>query len=290
MRGDVLSAVCFGARIGCRDFVFLPFAQRCPPFAEQQEHVGRCRAAPADRCRSAVGHDPGGQQSGEYLHRHSYGQYHRLAFHVPAFRIPVQDRVGDLPAAALRRDPAQGAGADHPREVRLDGGPAPRAAAVDFLPAVVHPRPHEQPHQRKGRPQERNIVGRTGRRRGHDPEHEPRGARDAVGDRQLRQYRGAGDHETPRGHHGARCHGRLRNGQEDDHRIGILAHPGLRGGYRQHPRHALRQGPAALHQQRQRFRLAAAGPQTLLRARAQEDQRPAGRFPVEQGPHGHRRR
>ena len=122
----------------------------------------------------------------------------------------------------------------------------------------------------------------------HDPEHEPRGARDAVGDRQLRQYRGAGDHETPRGHHGARCYGRLRNGQEDDHRIGILAHPGLRGGYRQHPWHALRQGPAALHQQRQRFRLAAAGPQTLLRARAQEDQRPAGRFPVEQGPHGHR--
>ncbi len=59
------------------------------------------------------------------------------------------------------------------------------------------------------------------------------------GNRQLREYRGAGDHESPRGHYGALGDGRLRDRQADDHPVGVFAYPGIRRGYRQYPRDAL---------------------------------------------------
>ncbi len=106
---------------------------------------------------------------------------------------------------------------------------------------------------RRLRPQERDLAGRAGRRGGHDPELESRGACDAVGDRQFRQYRGAGDHEAPRGHHGARH-------ATDDYET--VKKTIIESGFSRIPvyeedidniqRHALRQGPAALHQPRQR--------------------------------------
>ena len=168
---------------------------------------------------------------------------------------------------------------------------APRAApSAPGLPAVVRAGERQQPHQREGGAPERNIARRPGRCRGHDAGRLGRGARNAHGHRQFRQYGGRGDHEAPRGHHGRGAHGRLRDRETHDHRFGLLAHSGLRRRHRQHQGHALREGPAALHQPWQRVRLAAADPQALLRAGEQKDQRPAGGFPEQQGPHGHRGR
>ena len=77
-----------------------------------------------------------------------------------------------------------------------------------------------------------------------------------------------------------------------DHRLGgPLAHPGLRGQHRQHRRHPLRQGPAALPRGR---RPAAAHPQppahAPLRARVDARGRPAAQPAAAARPHRHRAR
>ncbi len=98
-----------------------------------------------------------------------------------------------------------------PRPCALrSSSPSRLSSCGGALSAVVHPRADQQPHQRKGGPQERNFTRRAGRCRRHDAGFQSRGTCHAVGNRQLRQYRSAGNHEAARRHHGAGTHRRLR--------------------------------------------------------------------------------
>lgn len=73
---------------------------------------------------------------------------------------------------------------------------------MDFLSVVVCAGAHRKPYQRAGCPPSGNFHRRTGRCDRYDTHGLQGGARDAFGHRQLRQYRGAGDHETPGGYYG----------------------------------------------------------------------------------------
>ena len=186
-----------GPRFGRRDVVLLAHAARHTGHQGTSRKIfERRHSAAARRRRSTARYDSGGQQSGEHLHRHPGRTHHQPALHVRLGRHALSLRIGHrhLPAAAFRRDHPQGIRPEPPPAVRPYGSAPHPADALADAPLRLHPDPHEQHDQRTRRASQRDFARRAGRRRRHDRYRLGRGAQHALGHRQVRQHRGAGDH------------------------------------------------------------------------------------------------